>query len=128
MLLRKKIKLIQMHLLKGPVFLQETKWAPDMTGILEQQLGAIQVAASPANISDKGAPSAGVAIILPTYLAGKAFNVIEIVPGFVIQVDVTSRGQSRTYVSDYLPPDKQGPVIEQWDRYWNAHPPLETYI
>ena len=118
-----------MHLLKGPVFLQETKWDPNMAGLLAQQLGAIEIAASRASISDKGAPCGGVAIILPTYLCGKTFKVVEIVPGYVIQVEVAARGQPRTYLSVYLPPDKQGPVIEQWDRYWNSHPPMgDPYI
>jgi hypothetical protein len=71
---KKKVKLIQMHLLKGPVFLQETKWDPDMAGLLAQQLGAIEIAASRASISDKGAPCGGVAIILPTYLCGKNYQ------------------------------------------------------
>jgi hypothetical protein len=126
---KKKIKLIQMHLLKGPVFLQETKWDTNTPGLLEQQLGTIQIAASRASISDKGAPCGGVAIILPTYLCGKTFKIVEIVPGYVIQVEVMARGQPRTYLSVYLPPDKQGPVIEQWDRYWNTHPPMgDLYI
>ena len=120
---KNKIKLIQMHLLRGPVFLQETKWDTNMPGLLAQQLGTIVIAASRASISDKGAPCGGVAILLPTYLCGKTFKVVEIVPGYVIQVEVAARGQPRTYLSVYLPPDNQGPVIEQWDRYWNSHPP-----
>jgi hypothetical protein len=56
---KKKIRLIKMHLEKGPVFLQETKWNSIQAGLLAQCLGTVQVLSSPGIPSEDGNLSGG---------------------------------------------------------------------
>jgi hypothetical protein len=121
---KKKIRLIKMHLAKGPVFLQETKWDSTQAGLLQQNLGTIQILSSPGLPGEDGTVSGGVAILLPTYLSGVAVKVTEIVPGHILQVEVGERGQNRTYVSVYLHPTKQLDMLLKWENFWAANPPM----
>ncbi len=113
-----------MHLEKGPVFLQETKWDSTQAGLLAQCFGTVQVLSSPGILLEDGNISGGVAILLPTYLSGIAVKATEIVPGHILQVEVGERGQHRTYVSVYLHPDRQQQILRNWEEYWTSNPPM----
>lgn len=104
---------------QGPVCLQETKWQPHHACELERLYPGLVVCHSPAQPTEAGGYSGGVAILLPTGLNFHLTQAFELLPGFAILAHIsTPSGLSSTWNPSPTPPycSRGGPGTPPPDR------------
>ena len=91
--------------------LQETHWDTAAIAIWETLFPTAAVVAAPATQGPRGGPQGGVAVLLPAGLTLQSRNTLAAGAGIeVVAADPT--GQTRRYVSLYLPPGQQRQTLD----------------
>jgi ribonuclease HI len=114
-----KLRAISGHLIKGPVFLTETKWDATMDQRSITALHGTNTFSTPALRSDSGngGASGGVAAIFPTAIHPQQLTRHEIVPGRALHVAQAFQGGDTHWVAIYCPPGLEWTILKQVSTY-----------